>query len=103
MTARLRQRASTLAVMALLMLVLMTRCAIPAYAVHPPLLLIVEQDTVLYSPDGQRVAISAGTELDVCIGDEGMLVYELDPVVVRVPAPCHQRPLFADGFEEPGR
>lgn len=88
----------------LLSLMLLVRCAEPAYALDPPLLLIVEQDTVLYSPDGQRVAISAGTELDVCADELGMLLhYELEPVVVRVPAPCHERPLFADGFEEPGR
>lgn len=103
MTSWLRQHGTTLAVLALLTLILMTRCAVPAYALDPPLLLIVEQDTVLYAPGGQRIAIPGGTELDVCAQDNALVVYELSPVVLRVPAPCRERPLFADGFEEPGR
>lgn len=100
MTRWLRQHGSTLGIAALLTLVLMTRCAVPAYAVHPPMLVIVEQDTVVYGPAGERIEIPAGTELDVCADELGMLMhYELDPMVVRVPAPCAERPLFADGFE----
>lgn len=87
----------------LLSLILMTRCAVPAYALDPPLLLIVEQDTVLYAPGGQRIAIPGGTELDVCAQDNALVVYDMEPMVLRVPAPCRERPLFADGFEEPGR
>lgn len=106
MTRWLREHGSTLGIAALLTLVLMTRCAMPAYAVavHPPMLLIVEQDTVLYAPGGERIAIPSGTELDMCADALGMLLhYEIEPMVLRVPAPCAERPLFADGFEEPGR
>lgn len=99
MTSWLRQHGTTLAVLALLTLILMTRCAVPAYAAHPPLLLIVEQDTVLYGPSGQRISIPGGTELDVCAQDGTLMHYELEPMVIRIPAPCQERPLFADGFE----
>lgn len=76
----------------------------PANAAEPPMLLIVEQDTVVYGPAGERIAIPSGTELDMCADELGMLMhYELEPMVLRVPAPCAERPLFADGFEEPGR
>lgn len=104
MTGWLRQNGTTLAVLLLLTLILMTRCAVPAYAVHPPMLLIVEQDTVVYGPAGERIAIPSGTELDMCADELGMLLrYELEPRVIRVPVPCVERPLFADGFEEAGR
>ncbi len=104
MTGWLRQHGTTLAVLSLLTLILMTRCAVPAYAVHPPMLVIVEQDTVVYGPAGERIAIPSGTELDMCADELGMLMrYELEPMVIRVPAPCVERPLFADGFEEAGR
>ena len=100
MTRWLRQHGSTLGIAALLTLVLMTRCAVPAYAAHPPMLLIVEQDTVVYGPAGERIAIPGGTELDMCADELGMLMYyEIEPMVLRVPAPCVERPLFADGFE----
>lgn len=84
----------------LLSLMLLVRCAEPAYALDPPLLLIVEQPTVVYGPAGERIAIPSGTELDMCADELGMLMhYELEPMVVLVPAPCTERPLFADGFE----
>lgn len=87
-----------------LLLTVFNRCGMaPAYALHPPLLLIVEQDTVLYAPDGQRIAIPGGTELDVCAQDNALVIYDLEPVVLRVPVPCSERPLFADGFEETER
>jgi hypothetical protein len=71
-----------------------------ATSAEPPLLLIVEQQTVMYGPNGQRVTIPAGAELDVCADELGVLVdYEHTPQVVRVPAPCSERPLFNDGFE----
>lgn len=104
MTGWLRQHGTTLAVLSLLTLILMTRCAVPAYAVHPPMLVIVEQDTVLYAPGGERIDIPGGTELDMCADEAGILLrYEIETMVLRVPAPCAERPLFADGFEEPGR
>lgn len=71
-----------------------------ALAIQPPMLLIVEQPTTVYGPGGERISIPAGAELDVCADELGTLLhYELDPVVVRIPAPCVDRPLFADGFE----
>lgn len=88
----------------LLTLMLLVRCAEPAYALDPPLLVIVEQPTTVYGQFGERISIPAGAELDVCADDLGMLMhYELEPMVLRVPAPCRERPLFADGFEDPGR
>ena len=70
-----------------------------AYGHEPPLLLLVEQETVVYGPTGERITIPAGAEIDVCVGGGMLLVYELAPMVVRVPQPCAERPLFADGFE----
>ena len=71
-----------------------------ALAIQPPMLLIVEQPTVVYGPSGERIEIPAGAEIDVCADELGILLhYELEPVVVRVPAPCVERPLFSDGFE----
>lgn len=71
-----------------------------ALALHPPMLLIVEQPTVVYGPAGERIEIPAGAELDMCADELGVLMhYELVPKVIRIPAPCLERPLFADGFE----
>ena len=71
-----------------------------ALAIQPPMLMIVEQPTVVYGPAGERIEIPAGAEIDVCADELGILLhYELEPVVVRVPAPCVDRPLFSDGFE----
>lgn len=75
-----------------------------ALAIQPPMLLIVEQPTVVYGPAGERIEIPAGAELDMCADELGMLMrYELEPMVIRIPAACVERPLFADGFEEAGR
>ena len=70
-----------------------------AEGAEPPLLFIVEQATVVYGPLGERIDIPSGAEIDVCAGQEGMLVYEFAPRVVRAPYPCRERPLFRDGFE----
>lgn len=65
----------------------------------PPLILIVEQEAVAYGPNGQRVTIPAGSEIDVCPSGSALLVYEIGAMVVRIPRSCTERPLFADGFE----
>ncbi len=65
----------------------------------PPLVLIVEQETVVYGPNGQRVTIQAASEIDVCASNGKLLVYEVGAMVVRMPRSCTERPLFADGFE----
>ena len=84
----------------LLCLFMLTRCASDqVHAADPPMLLLVEQETVVYGPVGERIPIPAGAEIDVCAGPEGMLVYEFAPRVVRAPYPCRERPLFSDGFE----
>lgn len=70
-----------------------------AEGAEPPLLFLVEQATVVYAPSGERIDIPSGAEIDVCVGPEGMLVYEFAPRVVRAPYPCRERPLFSDGFE----
>ena len=72
---------------------------IQAHGHEPPLLLLVEQETVVYGPAGERIPIPAGSEIDVCADGDTLLVYELAPMVVRVPQPCAERALFADGFE----
>lgn len=94
-----REHGRTLAALALLCLVLVARCSVPVAIATPPMLVIVEQDTVVYGQSGERISIPAGAEIDVCSDGSSLLVYELDPVVVRVPAPCAERPIFADGFE----
>lgn len=96
----LREHGRTFAALMLLCLVLAARCSVPAYAAEPPMLVVIEQDAVAYAPGGERISLPAGTELDVCVGGGALLVYELEPVVIRVPQPCAERPLFADGFEE---
>ena len=73
---------------------------IMALAIQPPMLLIVEQQTIVYGPAGERIEIPAGAELDMCADELGVLMhYELEPMVIRIPAPCMERPLFVDGFE----
>ena len=84
----------------LLCLFMLTRCASDqVHAADPPMLLLVEQETVVYGPVGERIPIPAGAEIDVCVGEGMLLVYELAPMVVRVPQPCAERALFMDGFE----
>lgn len=61
------------------------------------LLVILEQQTVLYLPDGTRVDVPAGTEFEVC-GDP-LQEYDLDGMAIRYPQSCPERKLFADGFE----
>lgn len=66
-----------------------------------PVEVIVEQDTVAYTLDEQRISIPAGTVIEACIYvDNKVLIYELASKVLRVPAPCDERPIFADGFEQ---
>jgi len=55
--------------------------------------------TIVYTPTGERIAIPAGAEIDVCSKDGVRLAYDLAAFVIRVPQPCSERPLFADGFE----
>lgn len=71
-----------------------------------PMLQIIEKDAILYAPDGTRIAVPAGTELDLCAeehpapGESPALVrYDLGAKALLVPEPCAERPLFADGFE----
>ena len=72
-----------------------------ALAVQPPMLMVIENATVAYAPDGERITLPAGSEIDVCEDVTGVLVaYEPAPVVLRVPRPCAERPLFADDFED---
>lgn len=68
--------------------------------IQPPLLIVVEQPAVVYGPDGQRTYIPAGAEIEACEDELGaVMYYEHDPVVVRIPAPCKEKPLFSDSFE----
>ena len=71
-----------------------------ALAVQPPMLLRIEQPAVVYAPDGQRISLPAGTELDMCAQDGALVVYDIPSMTLRVPKPCVERPLFADGFED---
>jgi hypothetical protein len=82
-----------------LLLVYILLGRLQAHEYEPPMLLLVEQETVVYGPAGERVHIPAGAEMDVCADGDTLLVYELAPMVVRVPQPCAERPLFRDGFE----
>lgn len=72
-----------------------------ALALHPPMLLRTEQPAVAYAPDGQRISLPAGTELDLCAGPSNTLVeYDIPSMTLLVKQPCPERPLFADGFED---
>ena len=70
-----------------------------ALALQPPMLLRIEQPAVAYAPDGQRISLPAGTELDLCAQDGALMRYDIESMTLRVPKPCPERPLFADGFE----
>ena len=70
-----------------------------ALSLQPPMLLRIEQPSVVYAPDGQRISLPAGTELDLCAHDGALLVYDIPSMTLRAPKPCPERPLFADGFE----
>jgi hypothetical protein len=71
-----------------------------ALSLQPPMLLRVEQPSVVYAPDGQRISLPAGTELDLCAQDGALVVYDIPSMTLRAPKPCPERPLFADGFED---
>ena len=45
-----------------------------ALSLQPPMLLRIEQPSVVYAPDGQRISLPAGTELDLCAHDGALLV-----------------------------
>lgn len=64
-----------------------------------PLVVVIEQATVAYAPDGARVSLPAGSEIDVCASNNTMIIYDLLAMAIRVPTPCVERPLFADSFE----
>ena len=92
----------------LLCLFVLTRCVdSPVYAGEPPMLLIFDKPATLYAPNGARIDVPAGTEIDACtslsacpaLPDGCTLDYALDPAVTQIPEPCVERPLFADGFE----
>lgn len=70
-----------------------------ALALQPPMLLVVERPGMAYLPDGQRIELPAGTELDMCVHDNSLLQYDLQSMTIIIPKPCNERPLFADGFE----
>lgn len=65
-----------------------------------PLIVMVDEPTVIYTPSGDRISIPAGSEIDACAGAaSAVLRYEIEPMIVHVVKPCTERPLFADGFE----
>lgn len=70
-----------------------------ALALYPPMLLRIEQQAVAYTPAGQRISLPAGTELDLCAHEGALMRYDIPSMTLRVPKPCPERPLFADGFE----
>lgn len=71
-----------------------------ALALHPPMLLRIEQPAIAYTPGGQRISLPAGTELDLCAGaNNSLVVYDILSMTLLVKLPCPERPLFADGFE----
>lgn len=72
-----------------------------ALGATPPMQVLVEQATVAYAPDGSRIALPAGTVIDVCANSTGQtLVYQIDARLTRIPQPCEERSIFADGFED---
>jgi len=62
------------------LIVLLCACVIaPAGAqIRPdtPLIILVEQPTIVYTPTGERIAIPAGAEIDVCSKDGVRLAYD---------------------------
>lgn len=66
----------------------------------PPLIVRLDAPAIAYAPDGSRIALPAGAEIDACASAQNSaLDYVLASRVVHVPAPCGERPIFRDGFE----
>lgn len=66
----------------------------------PPLIVRLDAPAIAYAPDGARIALPAGTEIDACTSAQNsVLDYALASRVVHIPAPCRERPIFRDGFE----
>ena len=71
-------------------------------------IVVVDKPATAYAPNGTRIALPAGTEIDACLTpstqpqfpDRMMgIEYNLAQRAIHVPEPCAPRPLFADGFE----
>ena len=63
----------------------------------PPYIVRTTADTTAYAPDGQRIALPAGTEIDAC--GNTPLILRTAARVADVAACERERPLFRDGFE----
>ena len=83
-------------------------------AAEAPYLVQFEKAVVVYTPGGgARIDIPAGSEIDVCVTDEGIVDdppvvpprrkagqrYDMTGLAFVITEPCPERPLFADGFE----
>ena len=96
-------------------LLVLSLFALPAWGTEAPYLVRIEQATVVYAPNGSRIDIPAGSEIDVCITNQQIVTtpedgppritykagieYSPDARSVIVTEPCPERPLFTDGFE----
>lgn len=91
----------------LLSLMLLVRCVEHAYALAPPMVLIVERDAWVYTPSG-HFQVPAGTEIELCPDPDAppvppppILSYDIPAFALLVPFPCELRPrIFVDGFED---
>lgn len=84
----------------LLMLALAVSCVarvdagVPA---DPPYIVRITSGTTAYAPDGTRIALPTGTEIDACGGTP--IILRTAARVADVAACQRERPLFRDGFE----
>ncbi len=70
-------------------------------AAFVPLLFVTEKAVVGYAPDGTRIELPAGTEIDACAAVDGNVFrYDIPSRSIRLLESCKERPLFADGFEQ---
>lgn len=68
-------------------------------AAQVPLMVLLERETVVYAPDGERITLPAGSHFEACSQNNSVLSYDLAGFLVTVANPCPEKPLFEDGFE----
>ena len=62
-------------------------------------LIILEQNAVIYEPNGTKHFVPAGSEIELCVKDNTVLSYDLLGKTFLVPQPCPDTRIFKDGFE----
>lgn len=72
-----------------------------AQVANPPMVVQVDEATVIVTPANTLIVIPAGSRIEACVASNGStLSYDLAGRVVRVLKPCRDpNTVFKDGFE----